>query len=137
MYIVKSNPCLLHYDSSAYSDILSKSNSSILYLKRVRIIAQETFKEINSQSPLYSRELIRFRNSRYPTRNPNVDIYIPRVNQVKFGKRSFTYEAPVLWNNLPNDIRTVENFSIFKELMNAWNGPSCRCTLFNYSALME
>ena len=123
--------------SSNYSEILRKSNSSTLYLKRVRIIAQETFKAINNQSPLYTRELIRFRNSRYPTRNPNADIYIPRVNQVKFGYRSYTYEAPVLWNSLPNEIRTVENYSTFKELMKAWNGPSCRCTICNYSAILE
>ena len=118
--------------SSAYSDILNKSNSSTLYLKRVRIIAQETFKAINNLSPSYTKELLRFRNARYPTRNTNVDIYVPRVNQVKFGKRSFTYEAPVLWNSLPNEIRTVDNFSVFKELMKTWNGPSCRCTMCNY-----
>ena len=128
----------VHNDyESAYSIILKKSNSSTLYLKRVRIIAQETFKVINNQSPLYSRELIRFRNSRYPTRNTNVDIYIPRVNQVKFGKRSFTYEAPVLWNSLPNEIRTVESFSVFKGLMKTWSGETCRCTLCNYSTLIE
>ena len=103
---------------SAYSDILKTSNSTTLYLKRVCIIAQETYKVINNQSPSYLSELIRFRNSRYPTRNTDIDIYVPRVNQVKFGNRSFKYEAPVLWNSLPNDFRKVENFSIFKELMN-------------------
>ena len=128
----------VHNDyASAYSTILKKSNSSTLYLKRVRIIAHETFKIINNESPLYSKELIRFRNSRYPTRNTNVDTYIPRVNQVKFGKRSFTYEAPVLWNSLPNEIRTVESFSVFKGLMKTWGGSSCRCTLCNYSTLNE
>jgi hypothetical protein len=62
---------------SAYSDILKTSNSSTLYLKRVRMIAQETYKVINNQSPLYLSELIRFRNSRYPTRNTDIDIYVP------------------------------------------------------------
>ena len=118
---------------SAYSDILKTSNSSTLYLKRVRMIAQETYKVINNQSPSYLSELIRFRNSRYPTRNTDIDIYVPRVNQVKFGNRSFKYEAPVLWNSLPNDFRKVENFSIFKELMKTWNGKTCRCNICNFN----
>ena len=123
--------------SSVYADILNKSNYSTLYLKRVRMIAQETFKAINNLSPEYTKELIRFRNPRYPTRNTNIDIYVPRVNQVKFGERSFKYEAPILWNSLPNEIRTVENFATFKELMKTWNGPSCRCTHCNYHAPSE
>ena len=128
----------VHNDyTSVYADILNKSNSSTLYLKRVRIIAQETFKAINNLSPSYTKELLRFRNSRYPTRNTNADIYVPTFNQVKFGKRSFTYEAPVLWNSLPNEIRTVDNFSVFKELMKTWNGPSCRCTICNYHVPSE
>ena len=123
--------------SSTYADILSKSNSSTLYLKRVRIIAQETFKAINNLSPLYIKELIRFRNSRYPTRNTNPDIYRPRVDQVKFGERSFYYEAPVLWNSLPNEIRTVDSFPVFKKLMKTWNGPSCRCLRCSYNEISE
>ena len=97
------------------------------------MIAQETYKVINNQSPSYLSELIRFRNSRYPTRNTDIDIYVPRVNQVKFGNRSFKYEAPVLWNSLPNDFRKVENFSIFKELMKTWNGKTCRCNICNFN----
>ena len=118
---------------SDYPDILSNSKTSTLYLKRVRIIAQETFKVINNMSPKYTQELIRFRDSRYPTRSTNIDIYRPSVNQVKFGERSFYYEAPVLWNSLPNEIRTVDSYSIFKQLMKTWNGPSCRCVCCSYT----
>ena len=122
---------------SDYPDILSNSKTSTLYLKRVRIIAQETYKVINNMSPGYTKELIRFRNSRYPTRNTNIDIYRPSVDQVKFGERSFYYEAPVLWNSLPNEIRTVDSFPAFKKLMKTWNGPFCRCNHCSYTENSE
>ena len=123
----------VHNDyTSDYKTILEKSNKTTLYLKRVRIIAQEVFKALNNESPKYTQELIKSRHSRYPTRQP-LDIYVPRVNQVKFGYRSYSYEAPVLWNSLPNEIRTSENFNVFKKFIKAWNGPKCRCNYCKFS----
>ena len=123
----------VHNDyTSEYTDILKKSNTTTLYVKRVRIIAQEVYKALNDLSPKYTQELVRYRHSKYPTRQSSTDIYVPRVNQVKFGYRSFTYEAPVLWNSLPNEIRTAEYFSVFKKMMKVWNGPACRCNYCKY-----
>ena len=85
----------IHKDyTSEYSDLLKSSNTTTLYLKRVRIIAQEVYKAVHDQSPKYVQELVRSRHSQYPSRHNNPDLYIPRVNQVKFGYRSYRYEAP-------------------------------------------
>ena len=117
---------------SGYTDLLQKTNTTTLYLKRVRIIAQEVYKAINNIGPKYAKELIEDRPSKYPTRRP-LNIYVPRVNQVKFGYRSFKYEAPTVWNSLPNEIRTSQNFPIFKKLIKLWNGPMCRCNFCKYN----
>ena len=111
---------------SEYNHLLRRNGESTLYLKRVRIMAQEVYKAINNQSPKYTKELLRERNSRYSNRRP-LDLYIPRVKQQKFGYKSYTFEAPSVWNSLPLDIRKAENFHQFKQLINAWTGPSCRC----------
>ena len=89
-------------------------------------MAQEVYKALNNQSPKYTKELLRERNSRYSNRRP-LDLYIPRVKQQKFGYKTYTFEAPSVWNSLPLDIRKAENFHQFKQLINAWTGPSCRC----------
>ena len=111
---------------SEYKNLLHKNVESTLYLKRVRVMAQEVYKAINNQSPKYIKELLSERNSRYSNRRP-LDLYIPRVNQQKFGYRSYTFEAPSVWNSLPLEIRKAENFHHFKKLINSWSGPSCRC----------
>lgn len=118
--------------TSGYIDLLEKSNTTTLYLKRVRIIAQEVYKVTNNIGPKYAKELIVDRPSKYPTRRP-LDIYAPRVNQVKFGYRSFKFEAPTIWNSLPNEIRIIENFSTFKRLIKNWSGPLCRCSICKYN----
>jgi hypothetical protein len=119
-------------NTSEYTDLLNKANTTTLYLKRVRIIAQEVYKAINNIGPKYAKELIQERPSQYPTRRP-LDIYAPRVNQVKYGYRSFKYEAPTVWNSLPNDIRMAENFPAFKKLIKLWSGPTCRCNFCRYN----
>ena len=65
--------------TSEYSELLLNANESTLYLKRVRIIAQEVFKTINGLNPEYAREILRDRPSRYPSRRP-LDLYVPKVN---------------------------------------------------------
>ena len=113
-------------NESDYKSLLQINNESTLYLKRVRIMAQEVYKAINNQSPIYAKELLRSRNTRYSDRRP-LDLYIPKVNQQKFGYKSYNFEAPSLWNSLPVEIRKAENFHQFKMLINSWTGPSCRC----------
>ena len=123
----------IHDDyNTEYEELQKFSNTTTLYLKRVRIMAQEVYKAINDQSPKYSQELLRSRHSKYPTRRP-LDIYVPSVKQIKFGYRSYSYEAPSVWNSLPNEIRTAENFPTFKKMIKLWNGPKCRCNYCKYN----
>ena len=117
---------------SEYKDMLQKNGESTLYLKRVRIMAQEVYKAINNQSPKYMKELLSERNSRYSNRRP-LDLYIPGVNQKTFGYKSYRFEAPSVWNSLDLEIRKAENFNDFKKLINSWTGPSCRCNFCNDS----
>ena len=71
----------------------------------------------------YVGDILRDRPSSYPTRKP-LDLYVPKVNQITFGYKSYTYEAPKIWNSLPLEIRKAKNFNMFKKLINNWNGPS-------------
>ena len=115
-----------------YNQLLELNGESTLYLKRVRIMAQQVYKAINNQSPKYVRDLLSERNNRYSNRRP-LNLYIPRVNQRKFGYRSYYFEAPTVWNSLPLEIRKAEYFHEFKQLINSWTGPLCRCSACVYS----
>ena len=113
-----------------YTELMEKNGESTLYLKRVRTMAHEVYKAINDISPKYSKEMLSFRSK--PMRRP-LDLYVPRVNQITFGYRSYTFEAPSLWNSLPLEIRQAENFKLFKALMKIWIGPNCRCQFCKFT----
>ena len=118
--------------TSEYLKLLEENGESTLYLKRVRIIAHEVYKAINGISPKYMNELLKTRTK---TMRRPLDLYVPNVRQVTYGYRSFTFEAPTLWNSLPMEIREAENFKIFKYLLKAWTGPSCRCNSCKYNQI--
>lgn len=45
----------------------------------------------------------------------NRNLFIPRVNKEKSGKRSIKYRLAVMWNNLPSNIKSIKNKTRFKK----------------------
>ena len=37
------------------------------------------------------------------------DLSVPRVNQTRFGLRNINCEGPVIWNHLPNNIKSGDS----------------------------
>ena len=75
-----------------------------------------TYKALNSKAPEYIAELVNL----YVPRRANMrsenkyELYKPRYNKERFGRRSFAIAAPTLWNRLPMDIRKAPSVDTFK-----------------------
>ncbi|XP_074496841.1 uncharacterized protein LOC141770891 [Sebastes fasciatus] len=75
-----------------------------------------TYKALNGQAPSYLKELI---VPYYPTRalrsqNAAGLLEVPRVSKSRMGARAFSYQAPLLWNQLPVPVREADTVSTFK-----------------------
>ncbi len=74
-----------------------------------------TYKALNGQEPSYLKELIA---PYYPSRllrDPNADfLVIPRISKMSLGGRAFSYQAPLLWNQLPVQVQEADTLSMFK-----------------------
>ena len=92
----------------------------------MRTMAVETFKIINGIAPPVLDGLLNKRDNIYNFRYSNI-LQIPQVKTTKFGKNSFSYAAPVLWNSLPDQFRKEADFNQFKNLISCWNGTDCKC----------
>ena len=46
-----------------------------------------------------------------------LNLDIPRVNQVSFGNQSIRSFGPKIWNSLPLQIKSCENFETFKRVI--------------------
>ena len=76
------------------------------------------YKSLNNQAPTYLKELIVPYCPNRPLRSGTARLLaVPRINKSKMGARTFCYQAPLLWNQLPTLIREADSLSNFKTLL--------------------
>ena len=76
-----------------------------------------TFKCMQGCAPLYLRELlVKQANIRTLRSNTKNLLQIPHTNLKRFGDRAFCAYAPRLWNDLPDNIKTVVSVQNKKQL---------------------
>ncbi len=137
--ILKNNVCL-HWDQVIFNRIPGHSVNKIIYLSPILFLVyindntpelnklhwlpvEEkisfkilliTFKCLNNLAPKYLSDLISIHK---PTRHlwspDSVLLDMPRIEQVTYGGRAFSYAAPFLWNKLAREIRTWQHLQKF------------------------
>ena len=75
------------------------------------------YKAINNMAPEYLCDTI---NRYVPARSlrsssDTTMLVIPNYNYVRYGKRSFAYYGPSVWNTLPKQLRESSSLSLFKQ----------------------
>ena len=80
-----------------------------------------TFKALNGLAPPYLKDLLHPYIPARTLRSQNAGLLIvPRVGKCTLGGRAFSYRAPLLWNNLPSDIRGADSLPIFKSRLKSY-----------------
>ena len=75
------------------------------------------FKILNGLAPDYVHDLFSIRTTKYNVRNLEMKLNLPKPNP-NYLNRSLSYSAASLWNNLPNNLRTIESLRSFKREVN-------------------
>ena len=80
-------------------------------------IATITYKVLNENQPSYLHNLLNVRSSARNLRSSGKNqLVIPNIFSSS-GRRSFSYCAPFVWNNLPDAIRTAPSLLTFRALL--------------------
>uniref|UniRef100_A0A8C6L998 Reverse transcriptase domain-containing protein n=1 Tax=Nothobranchius furzeri TaxID=105023 RepID=A0A8C6L998_NOTFU len=74
-----------------------------------------TYKALNNQAPSYISNLIVPYVPNRALRSQTAGLLVvPRISKIRMGGRSFSYQAPLLWNQLPALVREADTLSTFK-----------------------
>ncbi|XP_070400467.1 uncharacterized protein, partial [Nothobranchius furzeri] len=74
-----------------------------------------THKALNNQGPSYISDLIVPYVPNRALRSQTAGLLVvPRISKLRMGGRSFSYQAPLLWNQLPALVREADTLSTFK-----------------------
>ena len=100
------------YDASS-SDLFSKLGWDNLLTRRKKHYPILLFKTSNDLTPFYLHELFESRSTGYKLRNSEHNLFVP-TPRTNYGKRSFSFSGAVLWDGLPQHVRTTCSLSQFK-----------------------
>ena len=98
-------------------------------VKRIRTLALEIFKSFNDMNPVFMKSLFEKRLHSVSRTN---DLHIPSRNTVTYGNNSIRCLGPHIWNTLPKAVKKETNYQKFKDYIDNWFGPKCKCSLCSY-----
>ena len=90
-----------------------------LSVRRAKQKANLMYKCINNLAPAYLCNLFAPRTPNYYFRNAKKKLMLPKP-RTDYLKRSFSYSGALLWNNLPEEIRTSNSLGFFKRSSHRW-----------------
>lgn len=100
-------------NSTHYETLLKKLKLKTLAEQRKQKIILNVFKSLNSDSSPIN-DLLTFSDSPYNLRYINT-LKLPKVRTSTYGSKSWRFLAAKLWNNLPNKLRTIKEFTELKK----------------------
>ena len=98
----KRAPSFLYDDyNSPSEEILKKSGKFCMELKRLRYLCIEIYETINNINPSFMKQIFQLRETNRTVRNQyNLNLNVPKVNQVSYGEKSLRYYGPKIWKIL-------------------------------------
>ena len=74
------------------------------------------FRRFENTLPLYLSSLLNIYQPSRSLRSSNEKLLtVPKISTKTFGQRSFQYQAPLVWNSLPTEIRNCSSLETFKK----------------------
>ena len=95
-------------------------------VKRLRTLGLEVFKPLNNLNPAFMEEI--FHRTKCLTHRPN-NILANVHKTAKYGDKSLRALGPHIWISLLEPMKAETNFIKFKQYINQWFGPICKCNL--------
>ena len=121
---------LLNDYSSDYETLLKKTNKCTMEVKRLRLLALEIFKAFYGNCATFIKDY--FEKKPENSASKKYDLKILIRNSVTFGDKSLRSLSPRVWNSLPKQEKTETSYVKFKEEIDKWFGPKCKCSLCPY-----
>ena len=87
--------------------------------KRIKFkILLLTFKAIHGLAPIYLQDMVKIHVPERNTRTGKQRELVRTSPRLKsYGERAFAYSSHHLWNNLPVDVRLIDNIEHFKKVI--------------------
>ena len=99
------------YDTP-FADLLVRNNEKTVHVQNLQRLMIEIYKTLHHVNPLFLSELFQRREVRYNLRIKNT-VLLPSTSTVAFGMNSICFRGSILWNSIPDVIKSSETVPFF------------------------
>ena len=99
---------------STFECLLTKNNEIAIHTKSLQKLMTQIYKSLNHENPSFMGEFSVQRELAYDLRIKNT-LQIPPTKTVSFGINSLAFRGSILWNAMPDTIKSAENAFRFKK----------------------
>ena len=119
--------CAIYSDfSSSFEALLTQDTSVSIHVQNLRILLIEICKIVNKKSPCFLWDMFLPKSNAYSLRLGEA-LSLPSTNTKTFGSNSIAFRGSLLWNNLPNSLKSIKSPEVFKLQIRKWTGQTCTC----------
>ena len=114
--------------SPPLDELLQKSSECTSQIKNFRKLLLEVYKCLKNENPSFIRNMLHEKSLQYNLRLKNL-LMLPQTNTIKYGDDTIVFRGTILWNYLPNEIKSQNSVCSFKECIKNWSGECCNCKI--------
>ena len=114
--------------NAPFADLLVRSNEKTVHVQNLQRLMIEIYKTLHHENPLFLSELFQRREIRYNLRIKDT-ILLPSTSTVAFGMKSICFRGSILWNSIPDVIKSSETVASLCKKIKTWAGEGCNCKL--------
>ena len=119
---------LLDDHESKFEVLLAKNNETTIHIQNLRVLMIEIYKTLNCTNPSFMQECFVRKDTKYDHRTKDL-LQIPAAKSIMFGIDSITFRGSLLWNSMPDLIKSASSAAIFKRNIKNWSGDKCKCKI--------
>ena len=107
-------------------DLLRLSGSFSIHTRHLQFLLTEVFKSLRRLNPEFMWNCFESKYTPYNLRNCDI-LKLPTAKTRSYGINSMRFRGSILWNSLPNSLKSCSNLAEFKRRIKTWDGSQCNC----------
>ena len=119
---------LLDDYGSTFEELLQKRGEHTIHTRNLQTLLLEAYKCLTSKNPSFLWDLFERRPTNYNLRIKDL-VQLPSTKTVRYGLNSLRFRGSMLWNTLPDMIKSAKNDRQFKNRIKDWTGSTCCCII--------
>ena len=119
---------VIYHSDASYDDLLQLSNSVSLHQRHLQFLLTEIYKNTGTLNLQFMWSYFKYREVSYNLRRGPI-LFIPPARSTICDTNSVHFRGPLIWNRLPNLVRSSRSISEFKNVIKKIKNIDCGCMI--------